>query len=131
MLIEIAEVQVRDGIQIVGFRCDGGIVSGPWIGEHPRIGDEKVVEFDTDDELAIGTNASRVDAVEPSVRSVGTGTEITAQLEAKFVEEGLVSLAFWDGRLVVEADGVALSAWRVGGWYRVLVSSLEIYDTNV
>jgi len=130
MTIEITEVQTRGERQVIGYRCSCGVSSGRWTGEPPKVGDERTVEFDADDELLLGKNARRAEILEPSIRSVGGAVEVTARLVAKHVDEETVTLAFGDGRLEIEVEEVALPDWEVGGWYTILVASLDVYDVN-
>ena len=56
MKIQIMAVHESEGRVDVSYRCSSGSATGKWIGHTPKVGDEKHVEFDTDDDVHLGRN---------------------------------------------------------------------------
>lgn len=131
MKVEVTTVQVLDDILEVGFRCNCGTADAKWIGSLPRVGEEKYVEFDSDEKAQLGVNAARAACPRATIVSSDGVVTITAQLEAIYPDEGTVSLSFADGCIVLEVAESDLDGWNPGGWYTVQVAGFMIFDTNV
>ena len=131
MKVEIVGVGSVDTAVQVSFRCSCGSGAGKWIGEVPRLGDEKEVEFDTDEELRLGGNATLAVLQQATIgESVGE-VQLTAQLVAKHEDVGTGRFSFDDGRIEVEAADADLSGWEVGNWYTLRLADLVVFDTDI
>lgn len=124
MFITIVRSERFNDSWLIEFSCSCGNGTGRWIGPRPSCAQGYWVEFDVEERLQLGINASYCDTPAPSISNTGGVLTLVATLE-QVNENGTAVCRLGSDLLFVEFDGPFL---EVGDWLSIRPRQLIVND---